>query len=98
MQGMWEQKYHRTRMQIGWQLMHLRHGYGTRQMPVSQNTMREIGRLWEDRDVLFHLLRHRKSAFSADSLNKLKSLINRRAPLTTVLGEIERIEKANETN
>lgn len=98
MQSMWQQNYHRTRMQIGWQLIHLRHEYGTQQIPVSQNTMLEIRRLWDDRDVLFHVLRHRKSPFKSDSLIKLEQLIDRRAPLTSVLREIERIEKVNETD
>lgn len=78
--------------------MHLRHEYGTQQMPVSQNSILEIRKLWDDRDVLFHVLRLRKSAFTADSLTKLEQLIDRRAPLTTVLKEIQRIEKINETD
>jgi hypothetical protein len=98
MQSMWQRKYDRIRMQIGWQLMHLRHDYGTRQMHISQNTALEIRRLWDDRDVLFHVLRHQKSPFPADSLIKLEQLIDRRAPLTTMLREIERIEKINETD
>lgn len=85
-------------MQIGWQLMHLRHEYGTRQMHISQNTALEIRRLWDDRDVLFQVLKHRKTPFPADSLIKLEQLIDRRAPLTTVLREIERIEKIIETD
>jgi hypothetical protein len=98
MRSIWQQKYRRTRMQIGWQLMHLRHVYGKQQMPVSKNPISEIRKLWDDRDVLFHLLRHRESAFPADSLIKLEELIDRRAPLTTVLKEIERIEQINETD
>ena len=97
MQSMWEQKYHRTRMQIGWQLITLRHEYGTRQVNVSQNTMLEIRRLWEDRDVLRYVLRGQKSAFQSDSLARLEQLIDSRAPLTTVLREIGRIEKINDT-
>lgn len=96
MRRAWEEKYRRTRMQIGWHLMNLRHEYGTQQMHISQNTALEIRKLWDDRDVLLHMLRHRKSAFPADSLSKLERLIDRRAPLTAVLKEIERIERIND--
>lgn len=60
--------------------------------------MLEVKSLWEDRDVLFHVLKHRKTAFSADSLNKLERLIDRQTQLATVLREIERIEKINDTD
>lgn len=98
MQRVWHLKYDRTRKQISWQLMHLRHGYSAQQTHISQNTVLEIRRLWDDRDVLFNVLQHRKSLFPADSLIKLEQLIDRRATLTTVLREIERIEKINETD
>ena len=98
MRSVWQQKYQRTKMQIGWQLTHLRHEYGTQQIRVSQNTKLEIRRLWDDRDLLSHLLGHRKNPFQSDSLIRLEQLIDRRAPLTTVLREIDRIEKINETN
>ncbi|WP_342087386.1 hypothetical protein [Dyadobacter sp. OTU695] len=98
MRTVWQLKYDRTRKQISWQLMHLRHGYGTQQMHISKNTALEIRRFWDDRDVLFHVLQHRESPFPADSLIKLEQLIDRRAPLTTLLREIERIEKINETD
>lgn len=98
MQDVWKHKYRRTRMQIGWQLMHLRHEYASRQLHISQNTALEVRRLWYDRDVLLHVLRHRRNAFPADSLIQLENLIDRRAPLITVLREIERIERINETD
>lgn len=97
-QGVWNQKYHRTRMQIGWQLVNLRHEYSTQKIDISQNTVLEIRRLWNDRDVLLHVLRNKKSTFQADSLTKLEYLIDHQAPLTTVLREIERIEQINETD
>ena len=96
--GVWNQKYRRTRMQIGWQLINLRHEYSTQRMDISQNTLLEIRRLWDDRDLLLHVLHNQKSAFQADSLVKLEYLIDHRAPLATVLREIERIEKINETD
>lgn len=98
MRGAWERHYRRTRMQIGWQLTNLRHEYGTRQLHISRNTVLEIRRLWDDRDVLSHLLQHPKSTFQADSLIKLEYLIDHHASLTAVLREIERIEKINETD
>ncbi len=98
MQTVWQEKYRRTRMQIGLHLMHLRHEYGTSQMHVSQNTALDIRELWNDRDVLFQVINKRMSPFSADSLATLEQLIDRHAPLTTVLKEIERIERMNETN
>lgn len=85
-------------MQIGWQLMKLRHEFGTKQINVAQNTTLEIRMLWDDRDVLYNALNGRKSRFQSDSLIKLKRLIDRHAPLTTVLREIERIEKINDTD
>lgn len=85
-------------MQIGWQLVTLRHEYGTRQMHISQNTVLEIRRLWWDRDVLFYVLRQQKSTFPADSLVRLERLVDRHAPLTTVLREIQRIEQINDTD
>lgn len=98
MQGAWSQKYRRTRMQISWQLMNLRHEYSIRQLDVSQNTVLEIKELWHGRDVLFQVLHHRESPFQADSLIKLERMIDSRKPLMTVLREIERIEKINETS
>lgn len=98
MRIVWQQKYHRTRMQISWYLINLRHEFGTKQIHISQNTVLEIRMLWDDRDVLYHALKGRKSPFPADCLTKLEQLIDRRAPLTIVLGEIERIEKINETD
>lgn len=85
-------------MQIGWHLMNLRHEYSTQRMDISQNTLLEIRRLWDDRDLLLHVLHNQKSAFQADSLAKLEYLIDHQAPLITVLREIERIEKINETD
>jgi hypothetical protein len=90
--------YHRTRMHIGRQLMNLRHELGTKQINVSQNTALEIRMLWDDRDVLYSALNGRKSRFQSDSLIKLERLIDRRASLTTVLREIERIERINDTD
>lgn len=98
MRGAWERHYRRTQMQIGWQLMSLRHEYGTQQLHISRKTALKIRRLWDDRDVLSHLLRYPKSTFPADSLTKLEYLIDHHASLTTILKEIERIEKINETN
>src|ERR1700754_1654958 len=72
MAGLWEKKYQHHRVLISWQLMNLRHEYGTRQMDMSQNTVLEIKALWDERDVLFHLLRKRKNPFPADSLLKLE--------------------------
>lgn len=98
MQSVWQHKYHHIRMQIGWQLVTLRHEYGTRQIHISQNTVLEIRRLWWDRDVLFYVLRQQKSTFPADSLVRLEQLVDRHAPLTTVLREIQRIEQINDTD
>ncbi len=67
-------------------------------MHYSQNTVLELRRLWDHRDLLYHAINGYKSPFPADSLIKLEQLIDRRAPLTTVLKEIERIEKVNDTD
>lgn len=98
MKNVWQQKYRRIRMQIGWKLISLRHDYGARQSEIPKNTALEIRELWDERDVLFYVLYHRKNTFPADSLTKLQRLIDRHAPLTTVFREIERIEKINENN
>ncbi len=98
LQGEWNQKYRRTQMQIGWQLINLRHEYSTQQIQVFQNTVLEIKELWYSRDVLFQVLHHQQSHFQADSLIKLEQLIDRRAPVRAIFQEIQRIEKINENN
>lgn len=92
----WEQKYQRTRMRIGLHLTNLRHEYAGQRIAYAQNTALEIRALWEERDVLFHVLRKQKSRFPSDSLRRLETLIDRRAALTTVLAEIDRIERVND--
>ncbi|MBO9612983.1 MAG: hypothetical protein J7619_09825 [Dyadobacter sp.] len=90
-------KYQSTRIQISRQLMNLRHEFGTKQMHYSQNTSLEIRRLWDERDMLYHSINGKKDIFQSDSLARLEQLIDSRAPLTTVLREIGRIEKINDT-
>lgn len=91
-------KYHHTRLQIGQQLGNIRREFGTKQMHQSQNTALEIRKLWDDRDLLYYLIKGRKKPFQSDSLIKLERLIDHHAPLTTVLKEIERIEQINDTD